>query len=319
MPRSPNFGPQRPPTHVARPTPRRRQRRSRRNAVWLGAVALVGAAVVAVAVSRAGDDAGDNAGDDTGGPATATAGFTGGDFHSLVVDPTTSGRLFVGGHQAVSSSTDGGKTWARVAALDDADAMGWAFADDSVYVTGHPGISHSADGAATFRQANDGLPDTDVHAFGASDTVRYAAGPANGVVASTDGGRTWTSRTKADGQSFFGRILVGPGDDEQLVAADARGGATESTDGGRTWRRLGGPPSATWVSRSGMTLYASGPQGAARSSDGGTTWENLELPEGATLVEADGRDPKVLYAGVHDGNAVSVLVSRDEGARWTRP
>lgn len=318
MPKSPNFGPKHPSTHVARPTPRRRQRRSRRRAVWLGAVALVAAAVVAFAVSRAGDDTGDDAGAPAAS-APATAGFTGGDFHSLVVDPTTSGRLFVGGHEAVSSSTDGGKTWARVAALDNADAMGWAFAGDSVYVTGHPGIKHSADGAATFRQANDGLPDTDVHAFGASDTVRYAAGPRNGVVASTDGGRTWTNRTKAAGQSFFGRILVGPGDDEHLIAADARGGATESTDGGRTWRRLGGPPSATWVSRSGVTLYASGPQGAARTSDGGTTWENLELPEGVALVEGDDRDPSVVYAGVHDGKAVSVLVSRDRGTRWTRP
>jgi photosystem II stability/assembly factor-like uncharacterized protein len=245
-------------------------------------------------------------------------GFVGADFHSLAADPTTPGRLFVGGHESVSASRDGGRTWSRVEALDGADAMGWAFTGDAVYVSGHPGISRSTDGAATFRRANGGLPDTDVHAFGAGASTLYAAGPANGVIASADGGRRWSPRTTAAGQSFFGRILVGPEDDEHLVAADARAGVAESTDGGRSWHRLGGPASALWVSRRGDTLYASGPRGGARSADGGKTWENLTLPEGATLVEADPLDPGVLYTGVHDGTYVQVLVSRDGGARWSR-
>ena len=243
----------------------------------------------------------------------------GGDLHSLVVDPTTPGRLFVGGHDAVSTSADGGRTWSRVESLDGADAMGWAFTTDAVYVSGHPGISRSSDGAAAFRPANDGLPDTDVHAFGAGGATLYAAGPAIGVIASSDGGRTWDARTSDAGQAFFGRILTGPDDDQHLVAADARSGPTESTDGGRTWHRVGGPPSAVWVSRSGTTLYVSGPEGAASSPDGGKTWEELSLPAGASLVEADPNDPAVVYTGIHDGDAVRVMVSRDGGARWGRP
>ena len=133
------------------------------------------------------------------------------------------------------------------------------------------------------------------------------------MIASTDGGRTWSPRTTAQGQSFFGRILTGPDDDQHLVAADARAGGVESTDGGRSWQRLGGPPGAAWVSRSATTLYASG------SADGGRTWEDLALPEGASLVEADPSDPGTLYAGVHDSKAVAVLVSRDGGMRWSRP
>jgi len=259
--------------------------------------------------------------DDRAEPAAsaASAGFVGGDFHSLVADPSTPGRLFVGGHQAVSVSTDGGRTWSRIDSLDDADAMGWAFTDAGAYVSGHPGISRSTDGARTFGQANDGLPDTDIHAFGAAGSVLYGAGPAVGVIASTDGGRTWTARSQQAGQSFFGRILVDADDDQHLVAADVRGGATESSDGGRTWRRLDGPPSAAWVSRGGGSLYVSGPQGAARSVDGGTTFEPLDLPAGASLVEAGAFDPNVLYAGVHDGDSVQVWVSRDGGGRWVRP
>lgn len=250
---------------------------------------------------------------------SSSAGFVGGDLHSLVVDPTEPGRLFVGGHEAVSTSSDGGRTWSRVASLNGADAMGWSFTGDAVYVTGHPGINRSSDGGATFRRANDGLPDTDVHAFGAGGSTLYAAGPANGVIASTDGGRTWDTRTNDAGQAFFGRILIGPDDDQHLMAADARSGAAESTDGGRTWHRLGGPPSALWLARSGTTLYVSGPQGAARSGDGGRTWAKLALPGGVSLVEADPADPTVLYAAIHKGKTVQVMVSHDGGGRWARP
>ena len=277
---------------------------------WFVAAGLAAAAIGVVMAALGGDS--------PDGPAARSGGVTGGDFHSLVADPTTPRRLFVGGHQAVSVSTDGGGTWARVEALDGADAMGWAFANDSVYVSGHPGLNRSTDGAATFRTINDGLPDTDAHAFGASETTMYAAGPGLGVVASVDGGKTWSARTGEAGQSFFGRILIGSDDDQQLIAADARAGAVSSADGGRTWRGLGGPQAAVWVSRSGDTLYVSG-QGVSKSSDGGATWTQIDLPDGATLVEADPTHAEVLYAGVHRGQEVELWVSKDGGSRWTRP
>ncbi len=197
--------------------------------------------------------------------------------------------------------------------------MGWSFAGNTAYVTGHPGINRSTDGGASFRKANDGLPDTDVHAFGSSGSTLYAAGPANGVIGSTNGGKTWETRASQAGQSFFGQILVGPNDDQHLVAADARTGAVGSTDGGRTWHGLGGPSSAVWVSRGGTTLYSSGRQGGARSVDDGKTWQSLALPSGATLVEADPTDTKILYTGVQDGDKVQVWVSRDGGLNWARP
>jgi len=206
-----------------------------------------------------------------------------------------------------------------VSSLDDADAMGWGFTKEAVWVSGHPGINRSSDGAVTFQKADQGLPDTDVHAFGASDSTLYASSPSVGIFASTDGGRSWDVRTDRAGQSFFGRILVSASDASNLVAADTRAGAVESTDGGRSWHRLGGPASALWVSRNGDALYVSGPQGSARSGDGGKTWERLGLPDGASIVEADPADPQVLYAGAHRGDAVRVWVSHDGGKGWVRP
>lgn len=251
-------------------------------------------------------------------PTDTPAGLVGSDFHSLVADPRVTGRIYVGGHDAVERSDDSGASWVRVHALDHADAMGWAITDESIWVSGHPGLQRSLDGGLTFKAANSGLPNTDVHAFGAAHGTLYAAGPGLGVVVSFDDGQSWVTATTAVGQAFFGRIIVDPVDVNHLVAADARSGAMESNDGGRTWVSLGSQP-ALWVSSGDglATLYVSGGKTAQVSSDGGTTWQSMVLPEGATLIEA-GNDG-ALYAGVFDGNAVAVWFSADAGASWQEP
>ncbi len=259
---------------------------------------------------------------DGGTPGSPSTGaVVGGDLHSLVVDPTNPERLFVGGHQAVSTSSDGGRTWEAVSSLANADAMGWAFSTEAVYVSGHPGLSRSTDGGRTFHRHNQGLPDTDLHAFGAGAGILYGASPGAGVFASADGGQTWQVRSKEAGQSFFGRMVVDPADADHVVAADARAGVVESSDGGRTWRRLGASPAAAWLSAAGAgleSLVASGARGAARSDDGGRTWTPLQLPEGATLVEA-APTPGLLYAAGHEEDSAVIWASRDGGRTWARP
>lgn len=248
-----------------------------------------------------------------------TGGFTGGDFHSMVVDPADPQRLFVGGHEAVSMSTDGGRSWNEIEQLRDADAMGWTFSSDAIYVSGHPGLSRSTDDALTFERINEGLPDTDVHAFGGTDEILYGSAPSVGVFAKV-GGEEWQVRTESVGQSFFGRILVGPDDPDRLFAADAAAGVAASDDGARTWQLLdSGLPAASWVSRGGTAqdvLVGSGPAGAAVSLDGGETWRRIDTPNGVTIVEATSEDG-LLYGGRHDGSNVEVFVSRDLGDSWS--
>lgn len=253
-------------------------------------------------------------------PTSATAAFTGGDFHSMVADPTRE-VLFAGGHQAVAVSTDGGRTWLQIDTLDNADAMGWAFMDGSVFVGGHPGISVSDDGGKTFERRNKGLPATDIHSLGAAADVIYAGSPQVGFMASTDGGRTWEVRNQRTGRSFMGRIVVDPNDSQHLYAPDMGAGVAESRDGGRSWSDLGGVQGAMWVSLDPSDprhLIASG-RAEAESRDGGKTWNPLEVPPTATIVEFDARNPSTLYAGSHDGERVSVQVSHDGGATWKRP
>lgn len=58
---------------------------------------------------------------------------------------------------------------------------------------GHPGLNRSIDGARSFDRINEGLPGTDVHAFGAGATTLYGAAAGVGVFSSTDSGATWTT------------------------------------------------------------------------------------------------------------------------------
>ncbi|MBI2167942.1 MAG: exo-alpha-sialidase [Actinobacteria bacterium] len=276
-------------------------------------------AAVALA-GLSGGGGGDEANDEPTGPTDAP--FVGGDLHSLVADPGDPERAFVGGHEAVAVSADGGSTWRRVDSLDGADAMGWAFAGDRVLVSGHPGLFVSEDGGRTFEMPTDGLPATDPHAIGASPdgSVIYAGSPPVGVFASTDGGRTWETRSEEAGRSFMGRILVDPADADHVVAPDLQAGAVESTDGGRTWRPLGGVEGAMWVSWDPADvrhLIVSGMEQAAESRDGGQTFEPIDVPSGFSMVEIVPGRPDTLLAASHDGERARTVRSTDGGKTWS--
>ena len=245
--------------------------------------------------------------------------YVGADLHSLVADPAGPGRLFVGGHNGVAVSNDSGHSWRPVSSLDSADAMGWAFMGGTTWQGGHPGLHRSTD-TRTFAQANDGLPVTDIHALGGSGSTLYAASPAAGVLASTDGGKRWELRTDQAGQSFMGQILVDPADVTHLVAPDMSAGAVESRDGGRSWRRLGGVDGAmwvTWVGGDSRRLIASGVSTAAQSTDGGANWRPLGVPEAGAIVEASPTDAAEMWAAAHNGTSAKVWVSHDGGVHWS--
>lgn len=283
---------------------------------WLPWVVGIAALAIVVIALRSG-------GPDAPAPGVAVSNpVVGDDLHSLVVYPSDRDTLYIGSHQGVSVSTDGGQTWEVVESLNGADAMGWAFTDDLIVVGGHPGLSVSTDGGETFESRNEGLPSTDVHALGAGKNVIYAGLAGTGTFASTDGGQSWEMRSQEAGGAFMGRIQVDPADDKHILAPDMGGGAMESTDGGRTWESLGGVPGAMWVSWNESDtdhIIATGQGSAGVSSDGGQSWEPLEIPEGVSIVEFSPHDPQVLFAAVLEAPEASVYVSNDGGNTWTRP
>lgn len=116
-----------------------------------------------------------NGRDGNSAPDTAAAGaYVGGDLHTVTV---AAGRLYVGGHDGVAASTDGGKSWAPVTSLRGADAMGWAVTPAGILAGGHPGLFRSTDGGSTFTKAAGLGQVSDVHALGAAGTTAYLASP----------------------------------------------------------------------------------------------------------------------------------------------
>ncbi len=278
---------------------------------WLATAAgVIAVAAIALWLTGRGDT----------GQETGAAPFVGGDLHSFVVSPDDPNLLFVGGHQAVSTSTDGGRTWSSVESLQDADAMGWAFLDGVIWLGGHPGLEVSTDAGKTFEPQSEGLPATDIHALGGSGATLYAASPAAGFLASTDGGASWEVRNAGVGQGFMGAMLVDPSDVDRVVAPDMNAGAVESRDGGRTWRALGGVAGAMWVSWDPTNLdriIVTGSSASAVSLDAGETWTPLDVPAGVSVVQIDPGDPRLWYAAAlsPDGTA-SVSISSDRGSTW---
>ena len=275
---------------------------------WAGAAAAVVLLVVGVTLlaTRGGDSPG----------STANGPVVGGDLHTVAV---VGDALYVAGHAAVGVSRDGGRQWQQVDALKGADPMGWAVTSDTVLVGGHPGLFRSTDNGATFNKVTGAGTVPDAHALGGAGGTFYLGSPQAGLLASTDGGRSWQVRDAQAGRSFMGTILVDPRDPVRLIAADMSAGLTASSDGGRTWKPLGGPSGAmavAWNPTDTRQIIAVSVNGGARSSDGGGTWEQLTLPANTSAVSYDPAGATV-YAGALDGERARVYRSVDAGVSWT--
>jgi len=283
---------------------RQAARRRRIRQVGLAAVPLVLVAAVAYLVTRGGDTS-----------PTATP-RVGGDLHTVTV---IDNAIYVGGHEAVAVSRDGGKQWQPIGSLGGADAMGWAVIGDTVLVGGHPGLYRSTDGGQTFGKVTGSAAIADVHALGAAGSTVYLASPRRGLLASSDGGTTWQVRNAQTGTSFMGTILVDPKDPARLIAPDMQSGLVTSSDGGLTWKALGGPGgamAAAWNPADTRQIIAVGMQGAARSGDGGATWQTITVPAAVSAVAFD-TTGATLYAGALDGMNARLYRSADGGTTWT--
>ena len=157
---------------AGRPRPGRRAGWRRPAVRWGGlatVVLLTTAAAAYAMIGRGGSNA----------PVSPTVGA---DLHTVAV---IGDAVYLGGHEAVVVSADGGRAWRRVRSLDGADAMGWAVTAGAVWVGGHPGLYRSTDGGATLTSVTGAARVDDVHALGAAAGTLYLASPKAGLLAST--------------------------------------------------------------------------------------------------------------------------------------
>lgn len=288
---------------------RRAAQRARRLRWGGAALAVAVAAAGGIYLAARGDSGSEASGSAVGLPRV------GGDLHTVSV---VGNRLYVGGHEAVAVSANGGRTWQDVPSLRGADAMGWASTPGAVLVGGHPGLYRSTDGGATFSKVTGAGAVGDVHGIGGTGKTVYIASPASGLLASADGGKTWKTVNAQAGRSFMGTILVDPKNPQRLVAPDMSSGLQTSTDGGETWKSLGGPTgamAAAWNPEDISQIVAVGMDGGQLSSDGGKTWKQADLPNGTSAVGYDSTG-STLYAAALDGQNARTYRSTDGGIIW---
>jgi photosystem II stability/assembly factor-like uncharacterized protein len=167
-------------------------------------------------------------------------------------------------------STDGGVTWRDVSLGGEVDFHGLAFAHDRVYGwdSGSGRFMVSADRRTWDTRSALPLASFAVDPDDAEHIV--GAGP-EGLVASRDGGRTWSP---TPGPALA--VLSWDGT-AGLAGATPAGDVYRSGDRGATWApagRLPGPPQALLATAT--TWYAAADEGGAtgiyRSTDSGRTW-----------------------------------------------
>lgn len=153
------------------------------------------------------------------------------------------------------------------------------------------------------------------------DKHGWAVGHDAQVLASTDGGATWTQQYR-DLKREAPLLDVWFKDAEHGLAVGAYGALIETTDGGKTWDdvsdRLDNEDQLhlnAIASIKDAGLFVVGEQGSMfRSSDDGQTWEKLEGPyEGSLFGVIGTAQPKTLLVYGLRGN---LYRSADFGSTW---
>lgn len=233
----------------------------------------------------------------------------------LVIDPANPAILwaamyqrqrtawgFVGGGpgSGLHQSTDGGRTWRKVAAPGlPRGTMGRIALD---ICRARPSVMYAQIEVA---------PDKEPPVNGNGGQGRAATGDpqSSGVWRSTDGGRSWRFMSNENQRPmYFSQIRADPNDCDVVYLGGV--GPTKSTDGGKTWRGLNNmghvDAHAIWIDpRDSQHVLYGNDGGVDVSYDGGATWEAIRPTASALAyhVSADMRRPYHVCTGLQDNGS----------------
>ena len=188
----------------------------------------------------------------------------------------------------------------------------------AVFVLARPGAGSAGGAIATLQTG-------DFHALAFSPTEADVVffGHHNGLLRSTDGGRTWQPLVERRGFDAMA-LAVSRTDPGRLYLA-GHDVFQVSTDGGATWRAVQHTLPGTDIHAFALSpddptrlfAFIVG-HGVVRSSDGGRTWERLpgQLPPDVTALASAGGQPETLYVA---SAGSGLLRSTDGGATWLQP
>lgn len=240
------------------------------------------------------------------------------DYHSLLVDARDPRHVWLGTHQGLHESTDGGRSWS-VAGLTGEDAMNLARTKGSntVWAAGHLMFAKSTDGGVTWADVEaEGLPSLDIHGFAADPRNPrhvYAAVAGQGLYRSVDSGKTFSLLSREVGAGVMA-LAVAP--DGRILAGDMEQGLLVSKDRGVTWRQVlaEGLMGLAINPSSPQRVLATGQRGIWLSTNGGSSWRVAHpVFDGAGPVAWSASAPKTAYAVGFDRR---LFKTTDGGAAW---
>lgn len=195
---------------------------------------------------------------------------------AMSTSPATDGSVVIAGHNVFAASRDGGATWSPISAdlpsldihgftRDPADpARMWAY-----LATG--GLWQSNDFGRSWERVRDDNVLFPL-AVRSGSTTRLLGVDVSGLVASDDGGRSWSALSAPDA---FPITALAATTDGGVVYAGSPDSLLRSPDGGRTWAATAyeGSAFAIATTADGETVaVVSRETEFFRSSDGGATW-----------------------------------------------
>jgi len=214
-------------------------------------------------------------------------------------NPQDHNIIYIGpAYGGVWKSTNGGTNWTPLTDKQSSMSMGAIVIDPD-----DPLIIYAGTGEATYSGASySGL----------------------GLLKSTDGGASWIEYTSGlPVHTYFSRIVIRPGHNNELFAAMGNSGLYRSTNGGANWTQaLGGRCDEVRYTPSGDTVFITGSgTGFKRSTDGGETFSNFS--SGLVLGERTHFDycysnPAYMYAAAYTSSSFKVFKSNDYGATFTQ-
>ncbi|HUV62836.1 MAG TPA: hypothetical protein VMW24_03005 [Sedimentisphaerales bacterium] len=223
------------------------------------------------------------------------------------------GREFDKTKGVVYRTVDGGENWTAVWRGNNLARYIWIHPDS-------PDVLYISTGIFDREAAN------------SDDTTNKPGG--EGVVKSTDGGKTWQPLNYGMGNFYVGTLFMHPDNPDILLAGTGNnaypdgGGVYLTTDGAASWRQVipNENINAVEFSTANTNIAYAGSAGAIyRSEDRGQTWRKVSTGSdgwGAPGVRAgfpidfqvDPRDPNRLFANNYGGGN---FLSTDGGQTWT--
>jgi photosystem II stability/assembly factor-like uncharacterized protein len=255
---------------------------------------------------------------------------------TLTVDPIRIETVYAGtADSGMFKTEDGGRQWTRLSipAVRVNTIVINPKQTEEVYAAGSSGglgrIYKSSDAGETWEEVyNDPTPNASISAFDIdpdSPHILYAGTGANGIIKSTDGGRTWFLLRWSEAQV---RILrVDMHNSRRLFVGTTDKGLYRSENSGSTFEHLPadqefpGSSAITTLaldrSRAGV-VYAGSSYGLLRSTDFGVNWDALPIliPTAGLpvrLVVVDPRQSSTVYVST----ASTLYKSEDAGQTWS--